>query len=300
MISSISISFIIDEKEINSKLVNTTDTQESFIKKVNKAKHYIKEGDIFQVVLSQRWCIETNENGLQLYQSLRKLNPSPYLYYFNYNDFEVIGSSPEMLVKKVDKTIYTCPIAGTRKRGKTKEEDKILADDLLGDEKERAEHIMLVDLARNDMGRIAEFNSVKVTEFMKVQNYSHVMHLVSLVEGNSSYNKHPLDILSSFLPAGTLSGAPKIRAMEIIEELEDVRRGPYGGAIGYVGFNNNMDFCITIRTMIKKKEQVYLQAGAGIVADSVPENEFEECCHKVKALSKVLLKGDNEYDFTNR
>jgi len=189
--------------------------------------------------------------------------------------------------------VYTCPIAGTRKRGKTPEEDKLLSEELLSDEKERAEHVMLVDLARNDMGRIADFGTVKVTDFMKVQNYSHVMHLVSLVEGKKKGEYHPIDLISAFLPAGTLSGAPKIRAMEIIDDLEEVKRGLYGGATGYLGFNSNMDFCITIRTMIKKDNKVYLQAGAGVVADSIGENEYAECCNKVMALAKTLVSEES-------
>lgn len=193
-------------------------------------------------------------------KELCELNPSPYLYYFQFGDFEVIGSSPEMLVKQQGKRVFTCPIAGTRPRGKTVEEDEALHRELLADEKERAEHVMLVDLARNDMGRISEFGTVKVTDFMNVRNYSHVMHIVSMVEGRKKGSYHPFDLLASFLPAGTLSGAPKIRAMEIIEELEEVRRGLYGGATGYVDFSGDMDFCITIRTMIKKGREVYLQA----------------------------------------
>ena len=202
----------------------------------------------------------------------------------------MIGSSPEMIVKQQGSRVYTCPIAGTRRRGVDAEEDALLRDELLRDEKERAEHVMLVDLARNDMGRISEFGTVKVTQFMEVQNYSHVMHIVSMVEGKKKGEFHPLDLVSSFLPAGTLSGAPKIRAMEIIDELESVRRGLYGGATGYIDFSGDMDFCITIRTMIKKKNRVYLQAGAGIVADSVPENEYQECCNKVMALAKTLIE----------
>lgn len=198
-----------------------------------------------------------------------------------------------MIVKQSDNKVYTCPIAGTRKRGKTQEEDEALSKELLEDEKERAEHVMLVDLARNDMGRIAEFGTVKVTKFMEIQNYSHVMHIVSLVEGRKSGEYHPFDLIGSFLPAGTLSGAPKIRAMEIIDELEEVKRGLYGGATGYIDFNGNMDFCITIRTMIKKGNKVYLQAGAGIVADSVPESEYQECCNKVMALATTLVKEEN-------
>ena len=274
-------------------IVNQSDTLEQYCKKVEKIKQYIREGHIFQTVLSQRWTIETKQTGFELYKELRELNPSPYLYYFNYGEFEVIGSSPEMIVKQQGSRVYTCPIAGTRRRGVDAEEDALLRDELLRDEKERAEHVMLVDLARNDMGRISEFGTVKVTQFMEVQNYSHVMHIVSMVEGKKKGEFHPLDLVSSFLPAGTLSGAPKIRAMEIIDELESVRRGLYGGATGYIDFSGDMDFCITIRTMIKKKNRVYLQAGAGIVADSVPENEYQECCNKVMALAKTLIEEEN-------
>ena len=274
-------------------IVKKSDTLEQYCEKVEKIKHYIREGHIFQTVLSQRWTIETGRDGFSLYKELREMNPSPYLYYFNFGEFEIIGSSPEMLVKQQGKRVFTCPIAGTRPRGKDKAEDERLKKELLADEKERAEHVMLVDLARNDMGRISEFGSVKVTEFMRVQEYSHVMHIVSMVEGRKKGEFHPLDLVASFLPAGTLSGAPKIRAMEIIEELESVKRGLYGGATGYVDFSGDMDFCITIRTMIKKDNRVYLQAGAGIVADSVPEMEYNECCNKVMALAKTLVKEEH-------
>lgn len=277
----------------DGRIVKKSDTLEQYSSKVEKIKAYIRQGHIFQTVLSQRWEIETKQDGFELYRQLRELNPSPYLYYFNYGDFEVIGSSPEMIVKQQGSRVYTCPIAGTRKRGRDAAEDERLRKELLSDEKERAEHVMLVDLARNDMGRIAEFGSVKVTQFMQVHNYSHVMHIVSEVEGRKKGEFHPLDLVSSFLPAGTLSGAPKIRAMEIIDELENVRRGLYGGATGYIDFSGNMDFCITIRTMIKKGDRVYLQAGAGIVADSVPENEYAECCNKVMALAKTLVEEEN-------
>ena len=262
-------------------ITKKSDTLEEYSEKVNKIKQYIRDGHIFQTVLSQRWTIATGQDGFDLYCELRELNPSPYLYYFNFGDFEVIGSSPEMIVKQQGNRVYTCPIAGTRKRGADAEEDALLRDELLQDEKERAEHVMLVDLARNDMGRISEFGTVKVTQFMEVQNYSHVMHIVSMVEGRKKGEFHPLDLVSSFLPAGTLSGAPKIR--------ESVRRGLYGGATGYIDFSGDMDFCITIRTMIKKGKRVYLQAGAGIVADSIPENEYQECCNKVMALAKTLM-----------
>ncbi|NLK96775.1 MAG: anthranilate synthase component I [Epulopiscium sp.] len=259
-------------------------TKEEYMQKVEKAKEYIREGDIFQVVLSKRWTLETDEDAFNLYRKLRRVNPSPYLFYLNFGDYQVAGSSPEMLVELRKDKVYTCPIAGTRKRGKDEKEDQILAEDLLNDEKECAEHVMLVDLARNDMGRIAEFDSVKVTEFMKVHYYSHVMHLVSLVEGIKIKREDAFSILQSFLPAGTLSGAPKIRAMEIIDELEEEKRGIYGGAVGYFGFDGDMDMCIAIRTMVIKNGKVYMQAGAGIVADSIPEKENEECENKVKAL----------------
>ena len=277
----------------DGRIVKKSDTLEEYGEKVEKIKHYIREGHIFQTVVSQRWTIETGQEGFELYRELKEVNPSPYLYYFNYGDFEVIGSSPEMIVKQQGSRVYTCPIAGTRPRGKTKEEDIRLSKDLLADEKEKAEHVMLVDLARNDMGRIAQFGTVKVTEFMTIKYYSHVMHIVSLVEGKKKGSYHPFDLVSSFLPAGTLSGAPKIRAMEIIDELEPTRRGLYGGATGYIDFSGDMDFCITIRTMIKKGNMVYLQAGAGIVADSVPENEYYECCNKVMALAKTLVEEEN-------
>ncbi len=277
----------------DGRIVSKTDTLEEYSEKVEKIRHYIREGHIFQTVLSQRWTIETGQDGFTLYKQLREINPSPYLYYYNYGDFEVIGSSPEMIVKQQGNRVFTCPIAGSRKRGASPEEDLALTEDLLKDEKELAEHVMLVDLARNDMGRISEFGSVKLTEFMKVQYYSHVMHIVSLVEGRKKGVYHPLDLVASFLPAGTLSGAPKIRAMEIIDELEVTRRGLYGGATGYIDFSGDMDFCITIRTMIKKGNKVYLQAGAGIVADSVPESEYQECCNKVMALAKTLVTEEN-------
>ena len=251
------------DMSLDGVILKKSDTLEQYSKKVNKIKNYIKEGHIFQTVLSQRWTIKTGQSGFNL------------------------------MVKQSDNKVYTCPIAGTRKRGATKEQDIALEEELLADEKERAEHVMLVDLARNDMGRISEIGTVKVDQFMNIQRYSHVMHIVSLVEGRKNGEYHPLDLVSSFLPAGTLSGAPKIRAMEIIDELETVRRGLYGGATGYLDFGGNMNFCITIRTMIKKGDKVYLQAGAGIVADSKPEMEYQECCNKVMALAKTLVKEEH-------
>ena len=276
----------------DGEILKKSDTLEEYEKKVEKIKQYIKDGHIFQTVLSQRWTVKTKQTGFEIYRELRKLNPSPYLYYYNFGEFEIIGSSPEMIVKQTDSRVYTCPIAGTRKRGKDKEEDIRLEKELLSDEKEKAEHVMLVDLARNDMGRISQLGTVKGSDFMSIQRYSHVMHIVSLVEGKKNGKLHPLDLVSSFLPAGTLSGAPKIRAMEIIDELESVRRGLYGGATGYLDFGGNMNFCITIRTMVKKGDRVYLQAGAGIVADSIPENEYMECCNKVMALAKTVIEED--------
>lgn len=277
------------EKEIELKLKGNI-TKEEFMENVVKVQKYIYEGDIFQVVLSQRWEIETKEKSFDLYRKLRVTNPSPYLFYINFGDYQIAGSSPEMLVEVKNNKIYTCPIAGTRKRGLTLAEDKILAEDLINDEKEVAEHVMLVDLARNDVGKVSKIDSVEVTKFMKVQNYSHVMHLVSLVEGEKKDNETNFSILSSILPAGTLSGAPKVRAMEIIEELEKDRRGIYGGAVGYFSYNGNMDTCIAIRTMVLKDQKVYLQAGAGITGDSIPENEYEECKNKIQAMVTALNK----------
>lgn len=265
-------------------------TKEEFYTMVEKAKKYIYEGDIFQVVLSQRWQIECGAHPFTLYRKLRQINPSAYLVYFNLGDYQIAGSSPEMLVGVRGNEVTTYPIAGTRKRGNDAKEDAVLAEDLLNDPKEQAEHVMLVDLGRNDMGRVAKIGTVTVPTMMEVKNYSHVMHLVSLVEGEKSQDKDAFDVLSTFLPAGTLSGAPKIRAMEIIEELEPQRRGTYGGAMGYFGFDGDMDMCIAIRTMIINDNKVYMQAGAGIVADSVPENEYEETQNKVKALMQVLRK----------
>jgi len=275
------------ESEIEVELKGNT-TKEEFMENVKKAQKYIHEGDIFQVVLSQRWEMETKEKPFNLYRKLRITNPSPYLFYINFGDYQIAGSSPEMLVEVNDNKIYTCPIAGTRKRGLTIKEDKILAEDLINDEKEVAEHVMLVDLARNDVGKVSKIDSVEVTQFMEVQNYSHVMHLVSLVEGEKKEDETNYSVLASILPAGTLSGAPKVRAMEIIEELEKERRGIYGGAVGYFSYGGNMDTCIAIRTMVIKDEKVYLQAGAGITGDSVPASEYEECRNKIGAMVAAL------------
>ncbi len=263
-------------------------TKERYCENVMKAKKYIVDGDIFQVVLSQRLCVETEQDPLNVYRVLRIINPSPYMYYLKLNDYRIVGSSPEMLTRVEDGIVETCPIAGTKPRGKTNQEDEALEQELLSDEKEIAEHTMLVDLGRNDIGKVSKYGSVQVKNLMHVEKYSHVMHLVTNVQGELREDKTPFDALMSILPAGTLSGAPKVRAMEIIDELETVKRGPYGGAIGYLSFNGNLDSCITIRTMIFKGNKAYVQSGAGIVADSVPETEFEETLNKAKALLKAL------------
>lgn len=263
-------------------------SKEQYCENVLKAKQYIKDGDIFQVVLSQRLCVETDQNPFNVYRVLRLINPSPYMYYLKFSDYNIVGSSPEMLARVENGIVETCPIAGTRKRGRTKEEDENLEKELLADTKELAEHTMLVDLGRNDIGRVARYGTVKVKDLMHIERYSHVMHIVTNIQGEIREDKTAFDALMSIMPAGTLSGAPKVRAMEIIDELENVKRGPYGGAIGYLSFNGNLDSCITIRTMIFKDNKAYVQSGAGIVADSVPEKEYEECLNKAKALLKAL------------
>ena len=269
-------------------------TKEEYMDMVSKAREYIRAGDIFQVVLSQRYTAECKTDPLMLYRRLKRVNPSPYLVFFQFEDYHVVGASPEMLVEVKDGIVYNCPIAGTRKRGRTEAEDRELAAEMLADEKERAEHAMLVDLGRNDMGRISEIGSVEVLDYMQVRYYSHVMHLVSLVKGIKRGDRNIFECLMSFLPAGTLSGAPKIRAMEIIEELETVKRGIYGGALGYFGYNGNMDMCIAIRTMVVKDNKVYMQAGAGIVLDSDPESEYYETKNKVEALIRAVSDSEEE------
>lgn len=262
--------------------------KEDFIKMVKKAKSYIRDGDVIQVVLSQRFMAEINCEPFDIYRSLRSINPSPYLFYLNLDDMILLGASPEVMVRLEGKKIELRPLAGTRPRGKTFEEDIFMEKYLLGDEKERAEHIMLVDLGRNDVGRVAEIGSVKVTELMAVERYSHVMHIVSNIEGTITTDKDAFDVLRATFPAGTVSGAPKIRAMEIIEELEPQRRGPYAGAVGYFSFSGNMDTCITIRSIFIKDNKVYIQTGAGIVADSDPEKEYEETLNKANALFRAI------------
>jgi anthranilate synthase component 1 len=266
--------------------VNTK--KEHYEKAVEKAKEYVTAGDVFQVVLSKRYQFQVKGDLIPFYQSLRSINPSPYMYYYKAGDRQIVGSSPEMLVRIDNRMVETFPIAGTKPIAENPAENNRLARELLADPKERAEHVMLVDLARNDLGRIAKYGSVSVPEFMKVHQYSHVQHIVSQVVGELKENLQSYDALRAVFPAGTVSGAPKVRAMEIIDELEPVRRGPYAGAVGYFSYNGNADFAITIRTLFADKNQAYIQAGAGIVADSVPEREWFETDHKAKALMQAL------------
>ncbi|MEO3945197.1 anthranilate synthase component I [Gorillibacterium sp. CAU 1737] len=263
-------------------------TKEQYIANVERAKEYIRAGDIFQVVLSQRFEKRTDIDPLQVYRVLRTTNPSPYMYYLKFEDEIIVGTSPELFVRVEDGKVETRPIAGTRPRGRDELEDAELERELLADEKERAEHLMLVDLGRNDIGRVAEFGSVHCDTFMEIERYSHVMHIVSNVNGRLREDKDFFDAFISCLPAGTVSGAPKLRAMEIIAELEQEARGAYAGAIGYLGFSGNLDTCITIRTIIFKNGKAYVQAGAGIVWDSVPEKEFEETVNKAKAMLRAI------------
>ncbi len=269
-------------------------SQERFEKAVEKAKEYVTLGDIFQVVLSKRYQFQIKGDLLPFYQSLRSINPSPYMYYYKAGERQIVGSSPEMLVRVDNRMVETFPIAGTTAIGQTEVENQRLASGLLADPKERAEHVMLVDLARNDVGKISKYGSVCVPEFMKVHQYSHVQHIVSQVVGELKDDLQSYDALRSVFPAGTVSGAPKVRAMEIINELEASQRGPYAGAVGYFSYNGNADFAITIRTLCANGNQAYIQAGAGIVADSVPEREWVETENKAKALMRALqVSGGN-------
>ncbi len=262
--------------------------KKDFIKGIEKAKKYITDGDAFQIVLSQRFHTANCSDSFSVYRGLRAVNPSPYMYYFDFGKFMIAGASPEPLIKIKGSKVMTYPIAGTRKRGRNAGEDRALIKSLLNDEKEKAEHNMLVDLARNDLGRVCKYNSVKVKKYMGVEKYSHVIHLVSRVEGILDKRKSIFEALKSVFPAGTLSGAPKIRAMQIISELEPDRRGPYGGTVGYFGYDGNLDTCITIRTAIIKDNTAYIQAGAGIVYDSKPENEYNETLNKAAAVFKAI------------
>lgn len=267
--------------------------EDEYKKKVEITKNHIKEGNIFQLVLSNR--IEADYEGslFDTYRTLRTLNPSPYMFYFSSGDIEMAGASPETLVKVTNGEVRTFPLAGTRPRGKDDEEDKKLEKELLADEKELSEHNMLVDLGRNDLGKICKYGSVKVEKYMEIQRYSHVMHIGSTVYGKIRDDKDAVDAIEAVLPAGTLSGAPKIRACKIINKLENNKRGVYGGAIGYLDFSGNMDICIAIRLAFKKNGKVFIRSGAGIVADSVPENEFKECINKAKAVLTALEMAEN-------
>ena len=275
-------------KNIKQKFTSSFKTKEAFEEAVLKSKEYIAAGDIFQVVLSQRFERKSDVEPFDVYRALRVVNPSPYMYYIDTGDTEIVGSSPEILVRVEDKKIVLRPIAGTRRRGETEADDKALEEELKKDPKEMAEHIMLVDLGRNDVGRVAEKGSVNVTELMAVERYSHVMHMVSNVEGDLEKGLDAFDVLRACFPAGTFTGAPKVRAMEIIDELEPIKRGPYAGSVGYFSYSGNMDTCITIRTLIIKDGKVYVQAGAGIVADSVPEREYTETVNKAMGMMKAV------------
>ncbi len=263
-------------------------SEEQYCDMVKRAKEHIFEGDIFQVVLSNRLEADFEGSLFNTYRLLRTINPSPYMFYFSGDDIEVAGASPETLVKCEDGILHTFPLAGTRPRGKDESEDNELERELLADEKEKAEHNMLVDLGRNDIGKISRFGSVEVEKYMSVEKYSHVMHIGSTVRGVLAKDKDPLDAVDAILPAGTLSGAPKIRACEIINELENNKRGIYGGAIGYIDFTGNLDTCIAIRIAFKKNGKVFVRSGAGIVADSVPENEYRECINKARAVMSAI------------
>lgn len=262
--------------------------KEQYCEMVERAKRYIYEGDIFQVVLSNRLDADFEGSLLDAYRVLRTTNPSPYMFFFSSDDMEIAGASPETLVKLENGILHTFPLAGTRPRGKTDAEDKALEKELLADEKELSEHNMLVDLGRNDIGKISKFGTVEVEKYMSIERYSHVMHIGSTVRGEISESKSALDAVDAVLPAGTLSGAPKIRACEIINELENNKRGVYGGAIGYIDFRGNLDTCIAIRLAFKKNGRIFVRSGAGIVADSVPENEYNECINKAKAVMNAL------------
>ncbi len=278
----------VKEKEPEISQWRSNFSKVEFLEAVKKAKEYIRKGDIIQVVLSQRFYRDFKGDTQDIYRILRYLNPSPYMFYLDFGELKVIGSSPEVLVRVEGGRIETRPIAGTRRRGRDQEEDKRLEEDLLSDKKERAEHLMLVDLARNDIGRVAKPGTVRVEDFMRIEKYSHVIHMVSDVSGILKENLSALEVLKATFPAGTVSGAPKVRAMQIISELEKERRGIYAGSVGYLSFQGNMDMAIAIRTAVFRDREVFVQAGAGIVADSIPEKEWEETLNKAKALMKAV------------
>jgi anthranilate synthase component 1 len=278
---------------VEQSKVSSNFNQATFESAVLKAKEHIVDGDIFQIVLSQRFERKTSVESTTLYRALRTINPSPYMFHLKINDFDIIGASPELLVKVEDGIVEIRPIAGTRHRGETEAEDQVLADDLINDEKECAEHLMLLDLGRNDVGRVSEYGSVTIPENMVIENYSHVMHIVSDVKGKLAKDKDPFDALMSGFPAGTVTGAPKIRAMEIIHELEQDRRNIYSGAVGFFDFTGNVNTCIAIRTMLLKDGSAHFQSGAGIVHDSDPTKEFEETVNKAKAIMAAIDFAEN-------
>ncbi len=289
----------IENPEVSNAPLISNMTPDHYKAIVTKAREYIHAGDVIQVVLSQRFEKKNDLDPIDLYRALRYINPSPYLFYLKMEDLILIGSSPEVMVRLEEGTVELRPIAGTRKRGKHEQEDRRLADELLQDPKERAEHIMLVDLGRNDLGRIARIGSVQVTQLMVVERYSHVMHLVSNIKAQLAPEKDCFDVLKATFPAGTLSGAPKIRAMEIIDELEQNRRGPYGGAVGYFSYTGNMDLCITIRTMVVKDGKLSVQTGAGIVSDSEPEAEYEETVNKAEGMMQAIRLAASGFKITS-
>ena len=284
--------FVIQAKAVKPRAeisISSNFTRPEFIRMVKKGKEYIKKGDIIQVVLSQRFKVKTQRDPFEIYRTLRSLNPSPYMYYLKLKDFSIVGSSPEMLVRCENGFVQNRPIAGTRRRGRNSQEDARLEKELLADEKEKAEHLMLVDLGRNDLGRISKLGKVKVVDFMRVEKYSHVMHMVSEVSAELDKKRFDIyDVLKAAFPAGTVSGSPKIRAMEIIDELENLKRALYAGSIGYFSFSHNLDTCIAIRTIVLKDGFAYVQAGGGIVADSVPEKEYQESVNKAKAMMEAI------------
>ena len=271
----------------------TTEIESNFSKNefydiVEKAREYIRDGEVIQIVLSQRLKKRTHADAFSIYRALRSINPSPYMYYLKFGEHRIVGSSPEILVRCEENLVEVRPIAGTRKRGATEEKDLRLEKELLADPKERAEHIMLVDLGRNDIGRVCEYSSVKIRELMQIERYSHVMHIVSDVAGRLRKDRDVYDLIRATFPAGTVTGAPKVRAMQLIDELENVRRGPYAGCVGYISFSGNIDLCITIRTIVMSGGTAYMQAGAGIVLDSEPEKEYQETLNKARALFKAI------------
>jgi anthranilate synthase component 1 len=273
----------IDTSHVDTELPKSNFTREGFEQAVRKCREYILAGDIFQVVLSQRFEVDASCDPFEIYRTLRVVNPSPFMFFVRTPSCSLVGSSPEVMSRVLDRVVTVRPLAGTRPRGKTSEEDRRLAEELIHDPKERAEHVMLVDLGRNDIGRVAKFGSVRLSDLMVVEHYSHVMHISSNVTGELREDMDAMDAFKSCLPAGTVSGAPKVRAMEIIDELEPTRRGPYAGAVGYFDYRGNMDTCITLRTMVICNGKIYVQAGAGLVADSDPASEYMETVNKSKA-----------------